>query len=80
MGYSAKVRLDLVVDECIIPLAQVGPDHVILAAPALLSPGSGETVVYIDGIPHRSKVEILPHEPGVLRIPLRRIAKLAPGT
>ena len=71
-GYSARIRLDLEVNGHVIPLAQMGHDRVILAAPFPLTPGPAQTVLYVDGVPRRSQVQILPHEPGSLRIPISR--------
>jgi hypothetical protein len=72
VGYSSRVRLDLIVNSQTIPLAQMGPDHVVLAAPVEVAAGPAETTLHVDGVPRRWSVEILPHDPGTLRLPIRR--------
>lgn len=70
-GYSSRVRLDLIVDGRTIPLAKMAHDRVVLAAPTRLQPGDAEMVLFVDGVPQRWAIEILPHEPNSLRVPIQ---------
>jgi hypothetical protein len=48
-GYSADVRMHLSVGGRILPIAQLGPDFIILDNPVDQPPASGEIVLRIDG-------------------------------
>ena len=48
-GYSADVRMHLSVGGRILPIAQMGPDFIILDNPIDQPPASGEIVLRIDG-------------------------------
>jgi hypothetical protein len=52
-GYSADVRLALIVGEHCFNVGQVGPDDCILRDPIDLPPCEGELVVMIDGSERR---------------------------
>lgn len=49
VGHSSDVRMHLIVNGDTIPLAQLGPDMVILDAPIELPPTDAEIVLSIDG-------------------------------
>jgi hypothetical protein len=57
-GYSANVRLTLVVDGRSFKLAQTGPDFVILREPMDLPPSEAEIVTDIDGQVERWRVHL----------------------
>jgi hypothetical protein len=48
-GYSADVRMHLTVDGEIYPIAQLGPDFIILATPVDHPPARGEITFSVDG-------------------------------
>ena len=54
-----------------VSLAQIARGWVILAEPRKLEPGPAEVVLHVDGVPERWAVEILPHESGSRRVPIR---------
>jgi len=68
---SAEVSLRLVVGGQTIPLSQIARDWVILAEATELEPGPAEVVLQVDGAPERWTIEILPHEVGSRRVPIR---------
>lgn len=74
VGYSSNVRLDLIVDGRTVPLAKMSHDRVVLVEATGLATGLAAMVLYVDGKPRRWEIEILPHEPGEVRIPIRRIS------
>jgi hypothetical protein len=49
VGYSADVRMHLSVGGRVFPIAQLGPDFIILDKPLDQPPASGEIVLLIDG-------------------------------
>jgi len=69
--HSSQVTLRLVVNERTVPLAQIARDWVILAEPTELPLGPAEVLLHVDGAPERWTVEILPHEGGSRRVPIR---------
>jgi hypothetical protein len=69
--HSSQVTLRLAVNERTIPLAQIARDWVILAEPTELEPGPAEVVLHVDGTPERWTVEVLPHDSGSCRVPIR---------
>jgi hypothetical protein len=48
-GHSAQVRMELFLDGQVLPIAQFGPDFLILEKPADHSPTNGEILMSIDG-------------------------------
>ena len=73
-GHSSTVRLELVMHNRIIPLAKVGPTLAVLAGPDHVESGPADLLLYVDGVPRKWAIEILPHESGSLRLPIRQIA------
>jgi hypothetical protein len=71
LTHSAEVSLRLVVGGQTIPLAQIARDWVIPARPTELLPGPAEVVLHVDGAPQRWTVEVLPHDQGSRRVPIR---------
>ena len=57
-GYSADVRLELLVNGRCVRLSQVGPDSLILAKPTEIPVGSAELVVTVDGHEHRRRIHL----------------------
>lgn len=57
-GYSADVKLLLRVNGCVFPLAQMGPNRVVLREETVLPDGPAEVMATIDGEPQRWIVEI----------------------
>jgi hypothetical protein len=57
-GYSADVRLTLVLNGRRLPLSQAGPDDVILREPAVVPAGPAEVVAVIDGHERRWRVRL----------------------
>ncbi|MCW5774889.1 MAG: hypothetical protein KIS87_00385 [Phycisphaeraceae bacterium] len=68
-GYSADVRLHLRINGDFIPLAQIGPDDVVLREPATIPPGPGEVIMHVDGRERRWTVTIGIAAPGSRVIP-----------
>ena len=56
--YSAVVTLNLIVGDQVYPLAQVGPEMVILKTAAVIPPGPATVVTIVDGDERRSDVII----------------------
>jgi hypothetical protein len=56
LGYSAMVRMHLLVETRKLSVAQVGPDFLILEEPASFGPTRAELVVEIDGAQERTLV------------------------
>jgi hypothetical protein len=71
LTHSAQVSLRLVVGGRTIPLAQIARDWIILAEPTELKPAPAEVVLHVDGVPERWTVEVLPHDQGSRRVPIR---------
>jgi hypothetical protein len=57
--YSAVVKLTLLAGGQVYPLAQVGPEKVILKTAARIPPGPATVVVVVDGNEHRTDVMLL---------------------
>jgi hypothetical protein len=55
-GYSANVRLCLLVGEDSFELAAIGPDEISLREPADLPPGPAEIVMHVDSFERRWQV------------------------
>ena len=58
--FSADVRMQLNVNGCVLPIAQLGPDFIILREPAAHPPSEAEVFMSIDGKESRWNV-YLPH-------------------
>ena len=59
-GFSAEVRLHLVVGDRVVPIAKLGPDRCVLREPTELPRGAAELVDRIDAHEQRWPV-FLPH-------------------
>lgn len=59
MGISAEAQITLAVNGTTLPVAQLGPDFVILENPPALSPQSAEITLTIDGHQRRRQVHLL---------------------
>jgi hypothetical protein len=57
--YSAVVKLTLLAGGQVYPLAQVGPEFVILKTAAIIPPGPATVVTVVDGDERRSDVMVL---------------------
>jgi hypothetical protein len=57
-GYSADVKLHLVVGDRTLELAQIGPNDVVLRTPTDLPPSDAEVVMKIDGQERRWSVRL----------------------
>lgn len=55
-GYSAKVRLTLLVEEASLDLAEIGPELIYLRHPIDLPPCDATILMTVDGREHRWKV------------------------
>jgi hypothetical protein len=55
-GYSAEVRLHLVVGDEVLELASIGPAEISLREPAELPPGPAEIVMHVDSFERRWQV------------------------
>jgi hypothetical protein len=47
-GYSADVRMELRLDDCILPIGQLGPEFIILRDAPEHAPTEGEIHMWID--------------------------------
>ena len=47
-GHSAEVKMHLLLPGMSIPVVQLGPDFLLLDAPASLAPGEGRLVLRVD--------------------------------
>ena len=57
--YSSVVELSLLAEGRVYPLAQVGPEFVILNTAAVIPPGPATIVTVVDGHERRSDVMVL---------------------
>jgi hypothetical protein len=57
-GHSADVRIHLHVNGAILPVAQLGPDFLILRTPIDHPPTKGEIRMSIDGVESRWGIEL----------------------
>jgi hypothetical protein len=57
-GHSADVRMALLLNERVLPIAQLGPDFLFLAAPASHPPGIAEVLLSVDGHEERWTVRL----------------------
>ncbi len=57
-GHSAEVRMHLLVNGCSFPIAQLGPDFLILREPAECAPTTAEITLNIDGDEERWRVAL----------------------
>jgi len=48
-GFSAQVRLELIVGDRTCELAEIGPDSVYLRDPVSLPPGEADVVMHVEG-------------------------------
>jgi len=73
-GQSAVVRMRLLLNGCSLPIAQLGPDFLILREPAECPPSKAEITLTVDGKEERWPVR-LPEgiQPDHTRIPVLRI-------
>jgi hypothetical protein len=55
-GYSAEVRLHLVVGDDSLELASIGPMEISLREPTELPPGPAEVVMHVDSFERRWQV------------------------
>ncbi len=58
VGYSADVRMQLNVNGFVLPIAQLGPDFIILRDRAAHPPAEAEIVLSIDGEESRWNVHL----------------------
>jgi len=58
-GYSAYVRLHLVVGADVLELASIGPTEISLREPTELPPGPAEVVMHVDSFERRWQVYLL---------------------
>lgn len=72
--FSATVRLQLVVAGEALPLSHASSEWVIASGHPAILPGIAELVMHVDDRPTRSQVEILPHAPGSVQVPIRVVA------
>jgi len=81
-GYSAQVRLHLVIGSRILELGQIGPDRIVVREPADLPPGPAEVVMHVDSFERRWQVYlpdgISPQSREVRTISLPAAAQSAP--
>lgn len=61
-GYSADVRMTLLIDGQQLPVAQAGGDRIVLRQPASLPSPDAELVISIDGQEDRWRVALSPSE------------------
>jgi hypothetical protein len=59
LGHSADVRIDLRVNGHDLPVAQLGPDFLVLRNPADYPPGDAEIAMSIDGQESRWLVNLV---------------------
>jgi hypothetical protein len=58
-GHSAQVRMELHVNGHVLPIAQLGPDFLVLTNPIDHPPGDAEIAMSIDGHESRWPVRLL---------------------
>ena len=70
-GYSADVRIELDIEGRVLSPTHSAPDYLIFREPQTLALSRGRLIVTVDGIAHRSNVEIMRHSSPATRIPIR---------
>ncbi len=73
-GYSAQVDLQLRTGEYQLGLSHTAHEWVILDQPGSVAAGPAQVIITVDGVTHIHDVEVLAHEAGVRRIPIRSVA------
>ncbi len=58
-GHSADVRIQLSVNGHVLPVAQLGPDFLVLRTPADHPPAEAEIALWIDGQESRWRVRLV---------------------
>ena len=69
-GHSAQVKMRLLVNGCSIPVAQMGPDFLLVDAPINHPPGNASVVLQVDQSERRWNVRL----PNGISADSRRIA------
>jgi hypothetical protein len=75
-GYSAKVTLELFADGRVFHPSHTSFDSLRFRKPVSLAQSTARLVITVDGIPHATELEILPHPMPSTQIPVRIIKKL----
>ncbi len=58
VGHSADVRIHLHINGCVLPVAQLGPDFLVLRNPVDHPPGDAQIFMSIDGQEKRWPVHL----------------------
>jgi hypothetical protein len=72
-GYSAAVEISVRAADVVLYPTHVADDRLVFATPQTLNPSTAQLEILVDGIPHRSTIEILPHNSPSTRIPIRLV-------
>ena len=70
-GYSADVLLWLRLSDRAVPLAQIGPDRIILKDVESVPAGAAELVLSVDGRERRWSVDVGQCDPNSRTVPIR---------
>ncbi len=72
------MRLWLRFNGRVVPLAQIGPDQIILTAEEPVPAGAAEVLMSVDGWERRWSVEVGPATPGSPTLPIRLLGDSEP--
>ena len=73
-GYSATVRIDLHADGRSFSPSQTASDYLLFRQPQRIPSCEARLTIWIDGVPQRSTLQILPHESPTTKVPVQIIA------
>jgi len=72
-GFSADVRMELIINERTFQLSQLGPNQIKLQDAVEVPTGEGEIRLYVDGVLRPWKVQVLPAQPGTRWVGIERM-------
>jgi hypothetical protein len=74
-AHSASVRIELNVAGHRFFPSHAAADFLIFREPQTVSPSLAQLIISVDGEPHESSIEVLPHSSPATGIPIRTIAR-----
>jgi|GEM_PF-6979220 len=75
--HSAAVRIELHVDGVILHPTHTASDWIKIEKPQFIRPGEADLIIFIDGVPHQSRIRVLPQTSATTRIPVQILRKFS---